>query len=319
MPLLTVRGAAAPRRLPVVQEDTPATIRSQTNTQPSWPGRAAGARRTGILATCANPQCRSGWLHVWRSSETAVFEGGWCCSEGCTVAQVQAALAREMDGWGKARENHRHRIPLGLVMLEQGWITQQALRAALAAQKAAGTGKLGRWLVRQKGASQELVTRALGMQWSCPVLDLESHNPEGLAPVMPRLFVDAFGALPLRVAAGRILYLGFEDRLDTALALAMERIAGLRVECGLVEEIGFRAAHARMLEARFPPVELIEAATETALAAALSKAVERARPVETRLARVHDCVWMRMWLRLQSGPLPEPGTIRDVIGSAGLR
>ena len=134
---------------------------------------------------------------------------------------------------------------------------------------------------------------------------------------MPRLFVDAFGALPLRVAAGKILYLGFEDRLDPALALAVERITGLRVESGLVQESLFGPAHARMLEARFPAVELIEAATEPALAMALTKAVERTRPVEARLARVHDCLWLRMWLRPQSGPLPESGAVRDVIGSAG--
>ena len=122
-------------------------------------------------------------------------------------------------------------------------------------------------------------------------------NPEGLTALVPRLFVDAFGALPLRVAAGRLLYLGFEDHLDPALALAVERMTGLQVESGLVRESVFRPAHARMLEARFPAVELIEAATEPALAAALARAVERTRPVESRLVRVHDCLWLRMWLK----------------------
>jgi hypothetical protein len=222
-----------------------------------------------------------------------------------------------MDARGSAGEGHRHRIPLGLAMLEQGWITQQDLRAALAVQRAAGSGKLGHWLVRHERVSEELVTRALGLQWGCPVLGMEFHNPEGLTALVPRLFVDAFGALPLRVAAGKILYLGFEDRLDPALALAVERITGLRVESGLVQESLFGPAHARMLEARFPAAELIEASTETALAMALTNTVERAHPVEARLARVHDCLWLRIWLRPQNGPLPEPGTIRDLIGSAG--
>ncbi len=62
-------------------------------------------------------------------------------------------------------------------------------------------------------------------------------------------------------------------------------------------------------------MELIEAATEPALAAALARAVERARPVEARLVRVHDCLWLRMWLPPQTGPLPELGSIRDLIGS----
>ena len=76
------------------------------------------------------------------------------------------------------------------------------------------------------------MTRALGLQWSCPVLGLEYHDAEALTVLLPRLFVDAFGALPLRVAAGRLLYLGFEDRLDPVVALAVERMSGLRVESG---------------------------------------------------------------------------------------
>jgi hypothetical protein len=233
------------------------------------------------------------------------------------AARVASALAREMDGRGSARTGHRHRIPLGLAMLEQGWITHNDLRAALAAQRAAGGGRLGRWLVRRGSVSEDRVTRALGLQWGCPVLGMEFHNPEGLTALVPRLFVDAFQALPLRVAAGKILYLGFEDHLDPPLALAVERMNGFAVESGLVPESAFRPAHARMLAARFPAVELIEAATEPALAAALTRAVESARPVESRLVRVHDCLWLRMWLGPQAGPLPELGSIRDVIGSTG--
>jgi len=127
--------------------------------------------------------------------------------------------------------------------------------------------------------------------------------------------VDAFGALPLRVAAGKLLYLGFEDRLDPVLALAIERMTGLRVESGLVQGSLFRPAHARMLGSKFPPVELIEASTEQAVAQVFSKSIERARPVESRLVRVHDCLWLRMWLRAQSGPLPETASVQDLICS----
>jgi hypothetical protein len=280
------------------------------------PGAAAAAIREGIFSTCANPHCGSGWLRLWRRRETPVFEGGWCCSSECMAARVAWALGREMDGRGSPRECHRHRIPLGLVLLEQGWITNNDLRAAILAQRNAGAGRLGSWLVATRSASEEQVTRALGLQWGCPVLEMDLHHPEGLTALVPRLFVDAFGALPLRVAAGRILYLGFEDHLDPALALAVERMTGLEVEGGLVQESAFRPAHTRLLEARFPAAELIEAATEQALAAAFAKAVERSRPIESRLVRVHDCMWLRMWLRPEGGPVPEIGSIRDLIGSA---
>jgi hypothetical protein len=200
-------------------------------------------------------------------------------------------------------------------MLEQGWITQNALRAALAAQRSAGCGRLGEWLVRQGSTNEEMVTRTLGLQWGCPVLNIDFRHPGDLAALLPRLFVDAFGALPLRLAAGKILYLGFDDRIDPALALAIERMTGLRVEAGLVESSIFRSAHLRALEARYPAAGLIEAATEQTLAQALAKAVEEARPVGARLVRVHDCFWLRLWRRPQTGPIPDLGSMRDVIAS----
>ena len=162
------------------------------------------------------------------------------------------------------------------------------------------------------------MTRALGLQWSCPVLPLEFHDAEALTALLPRLFVDAFGALPLRVAAGKLLYLGFEDRLDPVLALAVERMTGLRVESGLVQGSLFGPAHTAHVERPVSPVELIEAASEPAAGAcACAKAIEKARPVESRLVRVHDCLWLRMWLRPAAGPLPDADSIQDLICSIG--
>jgi hypothetical protein len=161
------------------------------------------------------------------------------------------------------------------------------------------------------------VTRALGLQWSCPVLPVEFHDADALTGLLPRLFVDAFGALPLRVAAGKLLYLGFEDRLDPVLALAIERMTGLRVESGLVQGSLFGPAHTRMLSARFPPVELIEATSEHAIVHSLARAVEKARPVGSRLVRVHDCLWLRMATRAELSPVPGPDMVQDLICSIG--
>jgi hypothetical protein len=206
-------------------------------------------------------------------------------------------------------------MPLGLLMMEQGWITSSQLKQALEAQRSAGGGRIGHFLVRQQGVSEEHVTRALSLQWTCPVLPLGFHDPQALSSFVPRLFVDAFGALPLRVAAGRLLYLGFEERLDPALALALERMSGLRVESGLVRGSEFWPARERMLNSVFPRVELLEAASEPALVRALARAVERTRPLESRLVRVHDCLWLRMWRHSQAVPLPDALSVEDVIGS----
>ena len=203
-------------------------------------------------------------------------------------------------------------------MMEQGWITPAQLKQALEAQKAAGGGRLGVYLVRHQAASEQLVTRALSLQWSCPVLSAPSHDAEAVSSLLPRLFIDAFGALPLRVAAGRLVYLGFEERLDAVLALALEQMSGLRVECGLVHSSEFRPAQERMLQTAFPPVQLLEAVSEPALVRVLARAVEKVRPVESRLVRVHDFLWLRMWKRAEPGPLPRAGSVEDVIGSIGV-
>lgn len=298
------RGGADPR------ETLPAAIAPAAGAEPV-------SAATGLFPRCANPQCASGWMHLWRSRTAPVFEDGWSCSAACTRARVGAALRREIEARGTAVEKHHHRVPLGLAMLEQGWITAAALRGALDAQRTAGGGRLGQWLIRSRAASESMVTRALALQWNCPVLPLEQHDPEAVASFLPRLFVDALGALPLRVAAGRILYLGFAGRLDPVLALAGERMTGLRVESGLVEEPRFRTAHARMLQARFPAVELIESRSAASLTQAMSRMIERLRPAESRLVRVHEFFWLRAWSHGRTAAAAGPGEVHDLICSLG--
>jgi hypothetical protein len=270
---------------------------------------------TGVFSTCANPDCGSGWIHLLRSRSGPIFEGGWNCSASCTAVRVEAAVRRELEGRRSESITHRHRVPLGLVMLEHGWISSEQLRQALEAQRATGQRRLGKWLVLEHGIPERLVTRALSMQWNCPVLGLDNHDPEAMAPVLPRLFIEAFGTLPLRVAAGQILYLGFEERLDPVVSLAIERMAGLRVEAGLVGDSLFHAAHRRLLDADFPRASLIETASEAPLVRLLSRAIEQAKPIEARLVRVHDCLWLRMWSRPQSGSIPPVNGVEDVICS----
>jgi hypothetical protein len=273
--------------------------------------------RPGLIGQCSNPGCSSGWLHLFRKRLTPIFEGGWTCSPECTEARVQWALRRELDGCGIAHEAHPHRIPLGLLMLEQGWITRLQLRDALQSQREAGAGRLGEWLIRLGATDEATVTRGLGLQWSCPVLSVDSHDLVSLAPLVPRLFLDAFGALPLRIAAGKLLYLGFEQRLDVVLALAIGRMTGLRVESGIVCSSVFRPALVRLLGETFPGAQLAEAVSETAAAHLIARSIERSQPVNSRIVRVHDLMWLRMWLSRETDAVPRSASVRDVICSIG--
>lgn len=270
-----------------------------------------------LFPECGNPLCESGRLHLWRNRAVPVFEGRWACSEDCTAAMVTSALVREFDGGQPAPEQHRHRLPLGLLLLSQGVITQEQLKVSLDAQKAAGSGKLGTWLMRQHGIKEKYITRALGIQWGCPVFSVEGHQVELIAPVMPRLLVEAFGIIPLRVAAGQILYVAFEDRIDPCLTLALERMTKLRVEPGLLQGSDFERIYHRMLNAAYPKVRLIEVANNSALIGVLSRIIEAEKPQQARIVRIHDCIWLRMWKRTDMGAVPRRDGIEDVVCSFG--
>jgi len=270
-------------------------------------------RGAGVLPICVNPACGSGWLRLWRPRQAPVFEGGWLCGAACARAVVLTAVAREMDGRQEEVVVHRHRIPLGLVLVSQGAITPEQLKAALSKQKVSG-GRVGMWLRREHGVEERAVTRGLAAQWGCPVLLLDNHTPAKMASLVPRLFLEVFGVLPLRQAGTRLLYLGYADRIDRCVDFAIERMTGLRVEAGLVDGAEFGRAHARILDEVFPPARLIEAEGREALAASFTRIIEAAKPTESRLVRIRDYYWLRMWRR-GAGMEARPDSVEDVLGS----
>jgi hypothetical protein len=265
-----------------------------------------------LFPRCANPHCARGWLRMWRSRSTPVFEGGWCCSAECARMQLQVALSRELSLAAGSTKEYRHRIPLGLSMLEKGWITAGDLRHALELQRTGG-GRIGQWFVRTGAVDEANLSRALASQWSCPVLGLDPHDSESMAMLIPRLFVDALGVLPLRIAAQRILYLAFAQRPSPVLAMAIERMTGLRVESGILGVCAFREAHAKLLNARYPAAELREVSSESEMLRALTNAIEDVAPVESRLVRLHDFLWLRTWTRRPTGTKLRCEDIRDII------
>jgi hypothetical protein len=72
-----------------------------------------------------------------------------------------------------------------------------------------------------------------------------------------------------------------------------------------------------LLGVRFPSVELVEASSEPVLVDAITRRLERVRPMESRLVRVHDCLWLRMWRKPQRTAVPGIEEVEDLICSVG--
>jgi hypothetical protein len=272
-------------------------------------------RTAGAFPSCANPRCTSGWLQLWRKRRVPVIEGGWLCSPACTRARIDDLLRREQLE-AHAVTTHRHRIPIGLVLLTQGWITHDQLRDALAAQRNGANMRLGEWLVAHRGLDEARLTQALGLQWSCPVFSLAKHGSGLPVTVVPRLLAESFGFVPLRLTSTGLLYLAFEDRIDHSLALAIERITGLRVESGLLSNSEFTLAQRDLTQGRFARTRLIEAGNLDLLAEAFTRHIEKCQPSEARLVRIHDLFWLRLWRQPDATPdLTQSRGVEDVIGS----
>ncbi len=276
-----------------------------SNPSPSPPAPAPDVS----MRICGAPGCNSGWLKPWKSRRRPVFEHEWGCSARCLQVIVASAVRRELGDGAETQPDqpHRHRVPLGLVLLAQGWITHPQLQAALAAQRASGEGRIGDWLIRHTGLPEDRIARGLGVQWNCPVLALEGFSPRAMALVMPKRFVTEFGLVPIRVAGSTILYVAFQERMKAAAAFSLEHMSGLKVESGLLTTTLLDSARRRLLDAEAVPSHMRVVADCDELAAAVAKLLDQKQPVESRLVRMHQYYWLRMWM--EEGAIPTTGSL----------
>jgi hypothetical protein len=154
------------------------------------------------------------------------------------------------------------------------------------------------------------------------VLTTEGFSPEAMALVITRVFVEKFELLPLRVAGSRILYLGFADRLDASAAFATEQMTELKVESGVVEGAQFEVARKRLLACDGVEMKLEAAEDKDAMAARITALLEQKQPIASRLVRLHQYYWLRMWLESGAlgkvGSLPATGEdVRDYVFAVG--
>lgn len=263
---------------------------------------------SSLFPRCANPACATGWMHLWRNRRLPRFDGRWACSFECMCALVATAMRRE---WGAAASvvaARAHRVPIGLLLVEQGRISEGELRRALdswrhAKEDAEDGMRFGQWLVKSGSLTESELTRALSAQWNCPAFSLAHYRPEETASVMPRILVEAFAALPVYAGRGGLVYLAFCGAIDRSLSYAVARATGLRVIAGIAGDSEFRHAQGQYLLTPGPRMQLLEAADPWSLARAIAGLIEREKPLEARLVRVHSDIWLRFW----RSPAPEQG------------
>lgn len=193
-------------------------------------------------------------LHWWNGSIR--LQGSNYCAPQCFEAAARERFARICRLAAPARPV-QHRIPLGLLMLSRGQLTNRQLRLALEAQQASGNHRIGEWLEKLGFATERQVTAALGLQWACPVLTGKINLDPRSAQRLPYRLLESFRFVPVQfVDATRTFYLAFSGGIDYAALYAVEQMLECRADACLasrstidqaLEQLGSERGHGALL------------------------------------------------------------------------
>ncbi|MGB8771245.1 MAG: hypothetical protein WCC92_16625 [Candidatus Korobacteraceae bacterium] len=250
------------------------------------------------LPVCANgfcPRPPTLWQRWWARHEGLWLQKHWYCSpecfqEGLLLRLNQSAVLHPR------RAPQPTRTPLGLVLLSRGAITHIQLRAALEAQRMAGSGRLGEWLVRMGAVLEPQVTAALAVQQGCPVF--AAREPQCLPATMhwPSPLAQSYLAVPVfynRTQSN--LYVGFLEGVQHSFLYALEQMLQCRTHPCILPPAVFR----ENMERRTCPGE-----SETIVIQQRQNSIEMTRTIANYAAQVHaetcgitecdDHLWIRL-------------------------
>lgn len=248
-----------------------------------------------------------------RSRTRPVVEGRWCCSEQCLKARVASFVRRGLPKHS-LRQEHQHRVPLGLLLLSQCAITQEQLRFARDHAECTGE-RIGTVLVQHCGLSEQRLVQGLAAQWGCTAWDVKGELPDGMACVAPYAVLRAAEMLPLRVHADGTISVAFADAPDAQAVFAIRRIHDRPVDAGIAPVSDFAVAVGNIKQQEAVPALEFDCQDEADLVRVITRTIQRQAPVESRWARLHDMVWVRMWLEASAlaGGLQQTEDVMDFI------
>ena len=179
-----------------------------------------------LAPSCSRPECTtsvlSGVFH--RHSGYWLNEQQWFCSADCLEQSLELELLHHFN-LGHRSAPIRTTMPLGLMMLARGVITDLQLRDALQLQQATGD-PIGACLQHMGFVSYQDIASAVATQWGCPVFPADSVQP-GCSMLIPFSLAERYRMLPVHlVTQGRRLFVAFSDRVNHSALIAIEHMLG---------------------------------------------------------------------------------------------
>jgi hypothetical protein len=189
--------------------------------------------REPAASSCGDAACSSTrrlWRRIrWRHG-TIRFRDARYCAPSCFESAARQQFAR-LSASPVAAAPVRHRVPLGLLMISRGQLTNQQLRSALEAQQEDGRHRLGEWLEQMGFATEQQVIAALAQQWACPVLTPQVSCDPACLRLLPYHFLETSRILPVQfVSPTRRFHLAFCDGIDYSALYAIDQMLDCRTQ-----------------------------------------------------------------------------------------
>ena len=246
---------------------------------------------------CANPGCQRGklWSRWLTPREPIAFSGAWYCCAGCAETAFEQEIGKHLLP-ARFEADRPHRLPLGLLLVSRGMVTDGQLREALRAQREQPRRRLGGLLVEQGAISEQSLLRALGNQWGCPVFPLEGNRGYlGCAGLLPLALSESAGVLAVHQGRdGGILHLAFTKRVDHTLLYAIEGMLGCPAAACVASEQAVAQATQR-LHSVLPPQETVfdSVRQPQEMARMAADYAAKLQAGQVRATRACDYLWFR--------------------------
>jgi hypothetical protein len=246
--------------------------------------------------SCNDASCATSprmWKRVSNGARSLRVHGARYCFPGCLERELLRRFARLLST-EPAKSRRAHRIPLGLLMLSRGDIDNTQLRAALAAQRDGGEGRIGEWMQRMGFVEEPQLMAALGAQWACPVLPGIPANLFDCELPLPLLRRFRMAAVSY-IEATRVMHVAFAEGIDYAVLLAIEQALECRAAPCVAGQSVLMSLLARLEEApRRSDQVFPQARTPDEMTRITSSYASMLAAKDVRLTRCAEFIWVRV-------------------------
>jgi Type II secretion system (T2SS), protein E, N-terminal domain len=246
-------------------------------------------------SNCANKTLLRSFAHRNRGMNV---DGNWYCGAECFDQAVKGKIAELMTFQGRPAKVRSSRVPIGLLLLQRGILSNEQLRVALEEHKATELN-FGDVVQKLGFATQEQVTAVVAAQWGCPVFSL-GDRPIEVKVRIPRLLMELYGMLPVHYGElERRLLIGFVNGVQHQILYTIGHMTSCTIApCFITAREYQMHLHSPSTPFLRDDEQVFEQIVEPAEMARITRSyVVQLAAEQMRMGKCRDYLWTRIWGR----------------------